>query len=465
MVVIRKCIASCLNYFVPKSTSNDSKIKFGKLILDFYRHFSSSLRLNFSNKDLKIENIESGKWAEKESLDVYLKKRIPILERYFEELSRTPEENELAKRISSRYLNKEGYNYLESLPYRLNLTTSNKTRENSGPAFFSEREISFYLKNGFVGPTDMQTLSKDRLKAVHNKFSGMLKGSTPEQNRTKVLRQEWRDLDVFDIVTNKELLAKISSFLGDDIKMRYTSMHEVPPGQGSFSEMTKGHISDFYAHSDMNLGTAVIPKSDTEPPFCDRDAVSAWVSISGTNPDNAPLFVFPGTHEWDITTPLTFLEQTKTDQKAFDLTSKLLSTKSWANQLNAQHYLYYNYLLSSPYQKMLSTTRKTEIYMKPGECLFFTTHLLHGSEINRLNIPRLGLSIRYSRATNPENEENLSVVRNLFSKSEREQMGLKDNDNRIPIFQVLGTKHHANTVPVNLRELRKILVKKRSQSE
>ncbi len=54
--------------------------------------------------------------------------------------------------------------------------------------------------------------------------------------------------------------------------------------------MTNHHIADFYAHSDMNLGTAAIPKVDTEDPYCDRNAVSVWISISGTHQLNAPLF-------------------------------------------------------------------------------------------------------------------------------------------------------------------------------
>lgn len=418
---------------------------------------------SFSRATIRSENIKAGKWGEKEGLDVYLESRVANLQKYFASIQRTPEEDQLAARIKARFLNKEAYNYRESLPYRLNLKVSKKTAENSGPSFLSEREVAFYLEHGFVGPSHMPSISKEGLKKVHGRFSGMLKGSTPEQNRAKVLRQEWRDLDVFDLVTNKEIVSKISSLLGDNIKMRYTSMHEVPPGEGSFSEMTQGQIPDFYAHSDMNLGTAVIPKADTEKPFCDVDAVSAWVSISGTTPDNAPLFVFPKTHEWDITTPLTFLEQARHDKQALDLTCKLLSTRSWANTLNAQHYLFYNYLLNSQYRQMLATTKKTEMYMGVGECLFFTTHLLHGSGINQLPVSRLGLSIRYSRATNPENEENLSVVNELFSERERAQLGLKENERRIPIFQVLGTEHHENTVPVDLTELRKILVKKSSQ--
>lgn len=403
---------------------------------------------------------DTRKWAEKESLGTYLQSRVSTLEKYFQTVQRSPEEDRLAERIMARYLNKEAYRYEESLPYRLKLQVSNKTAENAGPNFFSERELAFYLENGFVGPRKISSISTGILKKMHERFSGMLKGSTPDQNRSKVLRQEWRDVDVFDLVTNKEIVSRISSILGDNIKMRYTSMHEVPPGEGSFSEMTKGHIADFYAHSDMNLGTAVIPKEDTVPPFCDVDAVSAWVSISGTNAHNAPLFFFPKTHQWDITTPLTFLENTKNDKKALALTCKLLSTRSWANQLNAQHYLFYNYLLNSHYQQMLETTRKTEMYMERGECVFFTTHLLHGSGVNYQPLSRLGISIRYSRATNPENEENLSVVKGLFSESERVQLGLKKDEDRIPIFQVLGTKHHEKSVPVDLVELRKILVKK-----
>lgn len=412
--------------------------------------------------NVRAEYILSGKWSEKENLKSYIQDRIINLNHYFSILQRSPEEDQLAEKIMARYLSKKAYNYIDSLPYRLNLQKSEKTLENFGPHFFREREIDFYLKYGFIGPKAVKSISQEKLKEIHARFTGMLKGLTPDQNRKKILRQEWRDKDILDLVTNEEIVAKVSSLLGENIKMRFTSMHEVPPGEGSFSNMTSGHIPDFYAHSDMNLGTAVIPRVDTEKPFCDRDAVSVWISISGTNEDNAPLFVFPGTHLWDITTPLTYLEHTKHDKKSLERTCRLLSTKGFANQLNANHYLYYDYLQNSHYQKMLTTTKKTEMYMAPGDCLFFTTHLLHGSGINQLPVSRLGMSVRYSRALNPENEENLSVVRALFSKSQQVRLGLSENDDRIPIIQVLGTQHHERSKPINLKQLREILAEKAS---
>lgn len=399
-------------------------------------------------------------WSINEDLHGYLLERIRNLNRYFKDLPRSEAEENLSLKIKQRYLSNEGYNYRASLPYRLNFKSPNITQENSGAGFFSWRDMEFYMRNGFVGPVKIKSVSGQRLAEVHQRFTGMLKGTTPDQNRLKILRQEWRDVDVLDLVTNPEIVAKVSSLLGKNIKMRFTSMHEVPPGLGSFSDMTNGHIPDFYAHSDMNLGTAVIPRNDTEKPFCDRDAVSVWISISGTNADNAPLFVFPGTQKWEITTPLTYLEHTKDKPEALDETCKLLSTKGFANQLNANHKLYYDFLTSSHYRTLLPHARRMELYMEPGECLFFTTHLLHGSGINLTRVSRLGMSIRYSSAMNPENEENLTVIRELFSEEERARLGLKEGDDRIPIIQVLGSEHHPRSVPVNVIELRKILTKK-----
>ncbi len=415
-------------------------------------------------ESIRATHLRKGEWGEKENLYVYLQERIPILQNYFKQLPQSPEEGVLMHRILDRYLSKQGFTYGASLPFRLDLKPSHITRENSGPSFFSERELDFYFENGFIGPKTIKSVSQERLKALHSRFTGMLQGSTPDQSRLKILRQEWRDPDVFDLVTNPEIVSKVSSLLGPNIKMRFTSMHEVPPGEGSFACMTNQQISDFYAHSDMNLGTAAIPRVDTQDPFCDKDAISVWISISGTTEHNAPLFVFPGTHKWDITTPLTYLNQFKDDPNALLETGKLLATKGFANQLNANHYLFYKYLLASSEQSRLCETSRTEMYMQPGDCLFFTTHLLHGSKINTTAISRLGMSIRYSRATNEENNENLTIVRSLFTDEEQLEMGLEKGDERTPIFQVLGNAHHEKSKPVNLAALRNILRNKEFRS-
>ncbi len=160
---------------------------------------------------------------------------------------------------------------------------------------------------------------------------------------------------------------------------------------------------------------------------------------------------------------MTYLQQTQSDPQALALTCKLLATKGFANQLNANHYLLYNYLLATKDPSILRKPLRTEMYMPAGHCLFFTTHLLHGSKLNTTDVSRLGMSIRYSLATNEENNENLSIAKGLFSKEELSRLGIQENDDRVPIFQVLGNEHHEKSKPINLAAMREILLQKREK--
>lgn len=414
------------------------------------RSFSTKL-INFSN-DLTYKD----RWAKKESLGEYLKQRLPHIESYLNSLEFSANEESFLRQIKTNYQNRTTKVVEDIFPFKFNLEKENKTYENSGLNFLRKKDVRLYLENGIIGPIKIKTISQATLQAVFSRYTGIPKDLTPKDYREARVRQEWQNKDILDLACNEEIVGKISSLLGDHIKVRFTGIHEVPPRAGSFSSITEGKIAALCAHSDTNLA-ARLSKKGMDGPLVDLDSINVWISISETNPRNGPLYVFPKTHQWSILTPLKYLEHASHDKDVLERVLKLLSISGFGHEMIANHALYYNYLLTSKYQHLLSKIKRTEIYTKPGECLIFNSHLLHGSDINWTPKSRLAISIRYSRATNSENEDNLKAVNAMFSRSERERLGIKENDNRTPIIQVLGTKHHENSIAVNFSQLRKIL--------
>ncbi len=416
----------------------------------------SSTTVSF--KYVKQENFRAvhiRKSDQKENLHTYLLEKIPFFKQYFEQLPQSTNESDLSQKILFSYLLKRGFTYEDSLPLKANVNLFDK---HSPHSFFSETDLKSFTENGVIGPKKIKSVSQEKLRVLDSRFAGILNMTDP--GRLKMSQQEWRDPDVLDLATNEEILEKVSFLLGSNVKIRATNIHTHPPGKRSISSMTTSQASDFYAHSTTNLEAAVIPTVDTENPFCDKDAITVWVSIAGTDKHNSPLFVFPGTHKWDIMTPLTYLDHAKEDREALLNTCKLLATQDFGNHLNANHYLFYNYLLTSQNQFPLKKTMKTNLLMQPGDCVIFSSHLLHGLNLNTTFDPRLGISIQYSQATNEENHKNLTLVNSSFTRKEQLELGLDIADERMPSIQVSGNEFHVKSKPIDLAALKDTLRKK-----
>lgn len=400
--------------------------------------------------------LHSGCWSEKESLRDYLKEREVGVKDYLKQLERSPKEEELFHKVKMAYENRTGSENRNTYPHRVTLETHTKTYENSGDHYLSRKEIEFYIEHGLIGPVPLPTLSERTLQAIMKRFSGIPDTLTPQQYRDARVRQEWQSKDILQVACSEEIVAKVTSLLGDNVKVRFTAIHEIAPHAGSFSSLTEDKIPELCAHSDTNLGLR-LNKRELEGPIVGLDSINVWISINGTNADNGPLYMFPKTHNWSVLTPMKYLEHARNDPSALEQTLKLLSISGFGNEMIANHALSFNYLQTSAYRHQLSKIKRVEIYTKPAEALIFSTHLLHGSDVNRTSQTRLAISVRYSRATTQENDDNLKAVNALFSKSERARLGLSEADGRNPIIQVAGTKHHEKSKPVNLDQLHKIL--------
>ncbi len=130
---------------------------------------------------IRATYIKQGEWGEKEHLHSYLIERIPVLKRYFEHLPQTGDEVRLSERIMERFSTKIGFTYGASLPFRLNLKHPQLPPQQASPGAFSESELEFFFENGFIGPKEIPSVSHESLKTLHQRFTGMLTGSTPDQ--------------------------------------------------------------------------------------------------------------------------------------------------------------------------------------------------------------------------------------------------------------------------------------------
>lgn len=389
----------------------------------------------------------------------YLKHRIASLNSYLASLPYSSKEAALQGRIKQEYANRGSYKEEDIFAEEPFSSGRFKTLEVNGVPCLSRDEVENYSKYGFVGPIKIKTITQDTLSAIFSRYTGIPKTLNPQEYREARVRQEWQNSDLLRLASNPEIVSKVSSLLGDNIKVRFTGIHEVPPGVGSFSSITSGQVHALCAHSDTNLA-ARLSKRGLTGPFVDLDSINVWFSITGTTRDNGPLYVFPKTHKWSVLTPYKYLEHSKGDADLSERTFKLLSISGFGNEMIANHMLSYQYIQESINRDTLSTIRRTEVYTEPGECLIFSSHLMHGSDVNSTATPRLAISIRYSSALKSENEDTLNAVKAIFSPQERTQLGLIEGDTRTPIIQVLGKEHHTRSCLVDLNQLKIILSQK-----
>ncbi len=440
-----------------------------KLTHPFYNksssHFAKNQQLRFStswNKQVskadsityqQIKCIQNGQWAEKEAMDVYLKKALVGCRKFVESVQLTNEEEEQLQMIRKWYQSDYSPQSSTLLPF-INLEAVGKTYETAGENYLSESEISFYLDQGLLGPLSIRSLTRTQLEALTERFADFNKDYF-SRNLKSSLYSALKNKCLFELATNSEILSKVSSILGPNVALSNLSVHEIGPGSGKATSETHGSINAFNCHSDLSSGSHYYFRAGSnqvENLVLDNRGVCVWVSITGTDAHNAPLYLFPRTHTWEITTPFTFLEAAKHDPAALEHVLKLLafSTKNPARRLGLCN-LEYERFLSASDGLSLPSIRRTEVYTKPGDVILFNQHTRHGSGFNASSKPRLAISLRFN--TSMKEVGGIESAGAVVTKSEREALGF-GNDPRKPMVQLLGDEHHPANVPIDLERLR-----------
>lgn len=433
-----------------------------KIIHQFSKQMRKKSTLDKTAKDilnkseqietLKKEYLHGRKWAEIETMDVYLHKAFKIASKYIASVKPSPQEEEQFRVLKDWHRN--GYIPQKSnlLPF-IKLEAIGKTSQTDGEEYLTKREVDFYLENGVVGPISIKSISKDNLFSVLEKFKNFHKeynrnlGSVYTMLKTNCL---------FDLATNKEILSKVSSILGPNLMLCNFTINELAPGMGKSTIETGGMVHALNCHSDLASGAQYHFETKTnhiKNLTLDNQCVNVWLSISGTNSFNAPLYFFPKTHHWEITTPFTHIDKARNNPEALDHVLRLLSFNHGSAPRRIGLYNEeFKDLWSSKYRFLLPKIQRTEIYTQPGDCIFFNAHTRHGSGFNNSSKLRLAITMRFNTAmTEAGGQENAGSV---VTQIEREELGIVA-DKRKPMIQVLGQNHHPNNLPINIFALRK----------
>ncbi len=402
----------------------------------------------------QINLIQRGHWAEKESMDVYLRRALAVCRPFVDSVQLTQEEEKQFRIIKAWYQNDYIPQESTFLPF-IKLEAIGKTFETAGKNYLKEKEIAFYLDQGLIGPLPIHSLTRDQLKTLSERFAHFNQ-EYYSRNLRSSLYSALRNKCLFQLVTNQEILSKVSSILGPNVALSNVSVHEIAPGSGKASKETNGMVNAFNCHSDLSSGSHYYFRpgaNQVENLVLDNRGICVWVSISGTDAHNSPLYVFPKTHHWEIPTPFTHIENAKNDPVALDHVLKLLAftTRNPARRLGLCN-IEYDYLLSSHYQALLPALHRTEIYTKPGDVILFNQHTRHGSGFNASSQPRLAISLRFN--TSMKEVGGIESAGAVVTQAEREALGF-GNDPRKPMVQLLGEHHHPNNVPIDLERLEK----------
>lgn len=408
---------------------------------------SSSGLLN-STKILKNGYIQQALWAEKEPMKMYLQKALDTTSKFVAAVQLSLEEKSQLEIIKTWYDKEYEPQETTLLPF-IKLEAVGKTFESSSGSYLKQREIDFYLEQGVLGPITIPSLSQDALQAITDRFPNF---NLDYFRNLGSLYNVLKNRCLLELATNSEILSKVSSILGDNIMLSNISVHEIGAGHGKSSYETMGMVDAFNCHSDLSSGSHYYFRpgaNQVEGLVLDNRGVCVWVSISGTNAENAPLYVFPKTHLWEITTPFTYIEKNKNNPTNLDHVLKLLALnhRNSARRMGLCN-LEYQDLLSSP--SLLKDIRRTEIYTKPGDIILFNQHTRHGSGFNASSQPRLAISMRYNTAL--KEVGGTEKAGPVLTKAEKEKLGFKE-DGRKPMVQLLGKKHHPNNIPIDLKRL------------
>lgn len=397
---------------------------------------------------LYVDYLRRSQWAEMESMAAYLQKALQTTSSFVSQSKLSSEEQKQFEVINNWFQTEYEPQKTTLLPFH-KLEAVGKTFESFGEDYLTGKEIDFYLEKGVLGPLPVRSLNKEHLKSITDKFLNF------NQDYFRNLGSLYTVLKhrcMLELATNSEILAKVSSILGDNIMLCNISVHEIGAGNGKSSLETNGEVDAFNCHSDLSSGSHYYFRpgaNQVEGLVLDNRGVCVWVSISGTHKENSPLYFFPKTHLWEITTPFTHIEKARHDPAALTHVLKLLALnhRNPARRMGLCN-LEYESLLSSP--SVLAGIYRTEIYTKPGDIILFNQHTRHGSGFNASPQARLAISMRFNTAL--KEVGGTETAGPVVTQTERELLGFKE-DKRKPMVQLLGDRHHPNNVPISLKHL------------
>lgn len=279
---------------------------------------------------------------------------------------------------------------------------------------FSSTEKMFFKQNGVLGPIKINTFKSKN-------FSFLKELIVHSGDKSNYLFQS---KDMLNLAANGEILSKVQSLLGKDVVILDDTVLLINPGQNV--DVTH---SDVQGHASL-LGDQFFRN--------DPGVLNVWISVSGTNDLKSPLHFFPGSHHFPIIPSLEHLRVIcRHPEKAFYY-SNLFSFLGKEEHNRRAHRLHMETLKEVFHEIYLERYIRQEIYTEPGECIFFNSHVLHGTSKNVSDSPRISIVFRYRKATAKPLAEGSPFL--CFQIKQKDKNGMKE----IPVIQILGNKHHSS---------------------
>jgi non-heme Fe2+,alpha-ketoglutarate-dependent halogenase len=213
----------------------------------------------------------------------------------------------------------------------------------SRPGFLSEDEVATYQRDGILFP--IPVLSPDETahyRGEYDRFCEQL-GSRPTaaQSRYPHLFHRW----AYDLATHPRVLDAIEPIIGPNILVHHSSLFCKYPHDGAF---VSWHQDGFY----LNLSEPLL--------------VSAWIALSNSHPANGCMRVVRKSHQ----------------------NGRVAHANSAISEQN---------LLVNGLEVACAVEERdaTDVVLRAGEMSLHHVNLVHGSNANDSDEPRLGIAIRY----------------------------------------------------------------------
>jgi hypothetical protein len=227
------------------------------------------------------------------------------------------------------------------------------------PATLSRADIEHYNAYGYIAPIDV--FNADEIGEIRAYFDDLLpKALAAGWNGYEIVNWHMHCQGVWDIVTQPKVLDYVQDLLGETIIIRHSHFFAKLPNDGKRVSW----------HQDASYW-----------PLTPSKVVTAWLAIDDVDVENAAMQIVPRSH---LNAQVPFRESTSGENNVLNQTVE--NPESYGDQ-------------------------PVSLELRAGQMSLHSDWLLHGSEMNRSDRRRCGLSMRYLssdvRAFNGWNENSI----------------------------------------------------------
>ena len=232
---------------------------------------------------------------------------------------------------------------------------------------------SFYDKNGYI--VIRKFINKEKADNINDKLTEYLKKNSQKLKGRKI--NYVKNTKLVSSVHNLENIKEIKNF---SIKKKLLRMSSY-----FLREKSKNFGSELFAKPARYGKSVPIHQDNYYWNINNTKGITIWISLNGSNKKNGALSYYKKSHKIGL------LEHTNSFVPG---SSQVLK-----------------------YKKILKYFKKVTPNLKKGDALLHNSMILHGSEENKSNKPRLGLTLRYI----PESSKINWAARRIYEKNLKKQ--------------------------------------------